>query len=57
MKKLMIFGTAPASALLAASIAQDTDRDILGFAIDRDWHREDFFEGRPVFVFEDLTGC
>ena len=54
MKKLLIFGTAPASALLARSIAQDTGRKVHAFAIDRDWYREGTFEDRPVLIFEDL---
>jgi len=63
MKKIVIIGTSANSRLARFYFDKDTDYNVVGYAIDREYIQSNEFDGMPVYAVEDLcnyfppSGC
>jgi sugar O-acyltransferase (sialic acid O-acetyltransferase NeuD family) len=54
-KKIIIIGTSSNSRLAKYYFENDSEYEVLGFAVNRQFITEPFFEGLPVTALEDIT--
>ncbi len=54
MRKLVIFGAAQISQVLGFYFDHDSQYDVVGYTVDRDFLDKDTFHGLPLVAFEDL---
>ena len=55
MKNLVIFGAAQISEVLGFYFDNDSDYDVVGYTVDREFLNNDTFQGRPLVAFEDIA--
>jgi sugar O-acyltransferase (sialic acid O-acetyltransferase NeuD family) len=55
MARLVIFGTGDIARLAHVYFTKDSDHEVAGFTVDRDYRKEDSFQGLPLVDFETVT--
>jgi sugar O-acyltransferase (sialic acid O-acetyltransferase NeuD family) len=55
MARLVIFGTGDIARLAHVYFTKDSDHEVAGFTVDRDYRKEDSFQGLPLVDFETAT--
>ena len=55
MARLVIFGTGDIARLAHVYFSRDSDHEVAGFTVDRDYRKEDSFQGLPLVDFETVT--
>lgn len=54
MDKIIIFGVNMFSSVVYQSILTDNKAEVIGFTLNREYITDKYFEGLPVYPFEDL---
>ncbi|CAG5004436.1 UDP-3-O-(3-hydroxymyristoyl)glucosamine N-acyltransferase [Dyadobacter sp. CECT 9275] len=54
MAKVIIFGVLDTAELAHYYLRHDTEHEVVAFAVNREYIREDSFKGLPVVAFEDV---
>lgn len=54
-KPIVIFGTGQLADLARFYFRYDSDREVVGFVIDRDWRTDDTYDGLPLVDFEAVA--
>jgi sugar O-acyltransferase (sialic acid O-acetyltransferase NeuD family) len=55
MARLVIFGTGDIARLAYVYFTKDSNHEVAGFTVDRDYRKEDSFQGLPLVDFETVT--
>ena len=54
MAKLILFGTGDMARLACYYFTKDSDHDVIGFCVDREYRAANEFMGFPLIAFEDI---
>lgn len=55
MSKVVIFGTGQIAEIAHFYITNDSQHDVVGFTVDKDYMVKDLYKNLPVVPFEDIT--
>ncbi len=55
MAKVLIFGVGEIAEVAHIYLSHDTEHQIMGFTLDHDYRKQDYFRGLPVITFESIT--
>lgn len=56
MSALVIYGLGDFAKMMRHYFAEDTRHEVVAFCADRQFIKEEFFDGLPVIAFEDIQG-
>jgi sugar O-acyltransferase (sialic acid O-acetyltransferase NeuD family) len=55
MARLVIFGAGDIARLAHVYFTKDSEHEVVGFTVDRDYRKDDTFQGLPLVDFETVT--